>query len=211
MLTVLIQLRFLCWISVPLREYVLTYVCISTISTFEVSQNVSLPSPLPSLYSASRQLPTSEAVSGHKSGTHAQRSRIDYPLLQTAFTEQSNHPDNRLRSLLDRVIEAPFIRDHQLEPTQDSIEGWLIMDDDLIDHGSSSTHSPAPCGSIYRLFISGSEHMCLFCGSKRGGLSRALGCVRRHLDHRPFRCQGKLGGCNTCHDKYVSVVKKTIY
>jgi hypothetical protein len=145
-----------------------------------------------------------------ESRTYIHRSRVDYSLLQTAFTQQSNHPDERLRSLLDRVLEASFIRDHQLEPTQDSVEGWLIMGDDFIDHGSSSTYSPAPCGSIYRPFISGAEHMCLFCGSTRGGISRALGCVRRHLGHRPFPCKGRLGDCTTCPDEYVSVAEKTI-
>jgi hypothetical protein len=169
-----------------------------------------LPLPLPNLCSASRQLSTSEAVSGYKSRTQAQRARIDYTLLQTAFTEQSSHPDNRLRYLLDRVIGAPFIRDHQLEPTQDSIEGWLIMGDDFIDHGPSFTHSPAPYGSIYRLFISGDGYMCLFCGSKRDGLSRALGCVRRHLGHRPFQCQGRPGGCATCDGAYVFILDNSL-
>jgi hypothetical protein len=124
------------------------------------------------------------------------------------FTQQSNHPDERLRALLDRVLGASFIRDHQLEPTQDSIEGRMIMGD---NHGFSSNHSPAPCGSIYRLFLSGDEHTCLFCGSIRGSISRAVGCVRRHLGHRPFHCQGRLGGCTTCHEEYVSMIKKGVY
>jgi hypothetical protein len=122
--------------------------------------------------------------------------------LQTVFTQQSNHPDKRLRSLLNRVLKSSFIRDNELEPTQESIEGLLIMGDGFVDHASSSTHSPAPRGSIYLHFISG--RTCLFCGSTKGSISRALGCVRYHLYHRPFHCPlGRFGDCNRCHGRYV--------
>jgi hypothetical protein len=154
---------------------------------------------MPMFRRASGQLLTSKDVPGHKCRTHVQRSQIDCSLLQTAFTQQSIHPDERLRSLLDRVLEASFVRDHQLEPTQDSIEGWLIMGADFIDHGSLSTHSPVPGGSIYRLFISGTGYVCLFCGRTKSSTPRALGCVRGHLGHRPFHCQGRSGGCIACH------------
>jgi hypothetical protein len=154
---------------------------------------------MPTLRSTSAQLPRSKAVSGCKYRTPTQRSRVDFSFLEAVFTDQSGHPNERLRSLLDRVLEASFIRDHQLEPTQDSIEGRLFMGDDFIDHESSSTHSPALSGSIYCLFISGAKHMCLFCRKPRGGISRALGCVRGHLGHRPFHCQGISAGCTACH------------
>jgi hypothetical protein len=151
---------------------------------------------------------TIKEISGYKSRTHAQRSRIDYSLLRIVFMQGSHHPDKRLRSLLDRVLEASFIHDHHLEPTQDSIEGWLIMGDDFVDRGSSSTHSPAPCRSIYLPFISG--HMCLFCGSTKGSISRALGCVRSHLGHRPFHCQGRSGDCTACDGGYASILNASL-
>ncbi|KIM30298.1 hypothetical protein M408DRAFT_296558 [Serendipita vermifera MAFF 305830] len=49
--------------------------------------------------------------------------------------------------------------------------------------------------SLFTLFVDEKLRCCLFCGSSKTTISRALGCVRSHLGHKPFRCTG----CQSCN------------
>jgi hypothetical protein len=49
------------------------------------------------------------------------------------------------------------------------------------------------------MFLEKGSNKCLFCGEYKSVLSRAVGCVRRHLEHRPFVCDGL--SCELCDER----------
>ena len=123
-------------------------------------------------------------------------SRIAHSdILQKAFTKDSYHPDSILRAQLDEVINSDYVRSDEHEPLT------YKCHKDGNKHTSSSKKSKTAKTSSYIRFIKRPGSVCLLCGSQKTSLSRALGCVRAHLDHRPFRCSG----CELCNviDGYV--------
>lgn len=145
-------------------------------------------------FSASRRRMKKNGKMKTKSQAASQRIQVDQALLQDAFTARSCHPDEHLRALLDRILESEFLQNHQQEPTSDSLEGYTFLSD-------IPMHAGVPDGSIYLAFIEQSANRCLMCGNVKDCISRALGCVRRHLDHRPYHCPGSLGDCRKCQGR----------
>jgi hypothetical protein len=114
-------------------------------------------------------------------------------------------PNAALAKLCDVIIKSEFIRNHRLEPTIGSKEGRELLKqiEDMPGHPPMASQDPDD--SIYVLFVSDPSNKCLICGKTKNSPSM-LGCVRRHLDHRPFRCAGKSGGCKSCPENDVYVV-----
>jgi hypothetical protein len=94
------------------------------------------------------------------------------------------------------IIKSKFYIEDLLEPTVDSDEAkamFLEVQDWDILPGSRSRGK-----SIYYVFIEGGSNRCRFCGAQKTSLYRVLGCVRSHLNHRPFQCSGSDMGCKIC-------------
>ena len=136
-------------------------------------------------------------------------ARHQNSLISEAFTERSYHPSVALRVLLDCIKLSSFITDQVSEPciTDKYSISVLAQIIDLpqcppIDFGT-------PKGSLYTMFIDKQSYRCLMCGSSKTSVARALGCVRSHLGHRPFRCSG----CQSCnlHDGYVLETSFLLY
>ena len=53
--------------------------------------------------------------------------------------------------------------------------------------------------SIYCLFVNLANKTCFLCGTKLGSFTRAVDHVRGDLNHRPFLCSGRAGGCTSRH------------
>jgi hypothetical protein len=121
-------------------------------------------------------------------------------LLSGAFRLPSNFPSEARARLLDLIIQASFIKAHQLEPSIDSSEGQVLLKNvwDLPDCPPMAFQKSNL--SIFALLIDLNVRRCLICGSAKSSLDRAIGCVRSHLDHRPFVCGGEPAGCFRCRD-----------
>jgi hypothetical protein len=117
------------------------------------------------------------------------RAQPNRNFLDTLFTAQSDRPNEYLRQCLNRIRVASFYLQGEHEPTQNTPDGLAILQTTPL---SSSRSDP----SIYRIFLDGT--LCLMCGEEKKSVPRAVGCVRKHLDHRPFRCRGQLDGCENC-------------
>jgi hypothetical protein len=116
-----------------------------------------------------------------------------------AFTESSNHPNVALRKLLDCILHSTFIHDQACEPriTDDYSKYVLRQISDLI--GCPRIDFSMSKQSLFTLFVgkSGLRPCCLICDKSRESIPRTLGCVRSHLQHKPFRCEG----CQSCNEK----------
>jgi hypothetical protein len=125
-----------------------------------------------------------------------QRSQQDGDILQTAFTANSNRPDPDRRQCLDRILIAPFYLDGEIEPKQNTAVAKEILGP-LTPNPSRSAKSSL---SIYQIFLDGK--VCLMCGETKDSATRAIRCVRKHLNHRPFICGGQRDGCGKCGAGY---------
>lgn len=115
--------------------------------------------------------------------------------LAVAFTKDSCHPSIALRSLLDYVLPSAFILDQSHEPFFTDKLAMLFIERIIhlpqcppIDFGNSKR-------SLFTIFVEKAAFRCLFCGLCKTSMPRALGCVRSHLGHKPFRCSG----CQSCN------------
>lgn len=95
------------------------------------------------------------------------------------------------------IMESPFIRAHEMEPTIDSQDGQALLKQvqclpdcprNLFDLSESS---------VLTLFAAHPIFRCLICGNPKQSMTRVTGCIRSHLDHRPYACHGD-AGCETC-------------
>jgi len=120
------------------------------------------------------------------------RSQPDCDVRQNAFTLNSYRPDPVLRQCLDRILIAQYYCDGELEPKQNTAGAQEILGALLPNSSRSAKSSP----SIYQIFLDGK--VCLMCGEKKDSTTRAIRCVRMHLNHRPFRCGGQRDGCRKC-------------
>lgn len=122
---------------------------------------------------------------------HPYRCKPEPDLLSAAFLPGSRHPDAYLRGCLNRVLEAAFYQNGDREPTMSSIESSTIL-------GTLNRRRCRDNVSIYRIFVNEKGTNCLMCGKKSTSMTRLIGCVRKHLDHRPFICRGHDDDCETC-------------
>ncbi|KAG8834976.1 hypothetical protein FRC17_006072 [Serendipita sp. 399] len=136
--------------------------------------------------------PISQSVHSKKKG---ERSTIDISTLNTAFTSQSTHPDPQLRALLDIIPTTSFYLNQELEPRIDTPEAALILSKAGTPFLACNVRKDR---SLLSLFVDSDENQCLFCFKAYPCPDRALGCVRKHLGHRPFSCGGELVGCTKC-------------
>lgn len=114
-------------------------------------------------------------------------------LLSTAFTLDSQFPDPVRRACLDLVLQAPFLLADELEPALQTLDGFLAI-------GAAAINPPlyTLLGSIFHVFLDHTGKTCLICGAVKRTNARAVGCVRAHLNHRPFACPGGILGCVKC-------------
>ncbi|KAG8830633.1 hypothetical protein FRC17_004584 [Serendipita sp. 399] len=136
--------------------------------------------------------PIPQSVHSKKKG---ERSKIDISTLTTAFTSQSTHPDPQLRALLDTIPTTSFYLKQELEPRMDTPEAALILSKAGAPFLACNVRKDQ---SLLFLFVDPDENQCLFCLKPYPCPDRALGCVRKHLGHRPFSCGGGLVGCTKC-------------
>lgn len=112
--------------------------------------------------------------------------------IETAFKDGSFHPSPALRKLLDDILTSSFVRFDTLEPLIGDYFGILFLLEVQYLPGCPSTIDSSQKDSLYTLFIKRPGNICLLCGKSTTCLNRALGCVRAHLQHRPFKCTGCL-------------------
>lgn len=120
------------------------------------------------------------------------RAQPKQNFLDALFTAESVRPNEYLRQCLNRIRVASFYLQGEHEPTQNTPDGLAILQTTPPSSSRSAKSDP----SIYRIFLDGT--LCLMCGEEKKSVPRAAGCVRKHLDHRPFRCRGQLDGCANC-------------
>lgn len=146
----------------------------------------------------------------NSSNHFVQHTVADHRSIQIAFTTHSNQPNNHRRYILDRVLQSEFYRNDTLEPMSCSPEGASILG--LADSNNDLT-TDISRGSIYLVFLDQTKKRCLFCNKKASSVNRALGCVRAHLNHRPFFCLGAAMGCQKCkgENKYVKILALIIH
>lgn len=99
-------------------------------------------------------------------------------------------------SLLRDVQNSSFLSENQHEPSFGTADADLLLGghDDL----KLRLNSQLKGKSIYHLFLDDQHRKCLLCGINKTSTSRALACIRSHLDHRPFSCLGSPSGCRKC-------------
>jgi hypothetical protein len=116
-------------------------------------------------------------------------------LLSEAFTEGSCHPNVALRSLLNCIQHSKFIANQEAEPTLTDDYSIYVLAQIVTLPQCPPIDFNAPKRSLFTLFVDKPHHRCLICNTHKSSLSRALGCVRSHLGHRPFWCMG----CQSCN------------
>jgi hypothetical protein len=116
-------------------------------------------------------------------------------LLAGAFRPSSTFPNEACARLLDLIIEAHFIKTHQLEPSIDSREGQALLRNVWNLPGCPPMAFQKSNLSIFALSVDLYGCRCLICGSAKTSLDRAIACVHSHFDHRPFVCGGGPVGC----------------
>lgn len=121
-----------------------------------------------------------------------------YPLevtgAENAFKDGSFHPNPALRRLLEQVLVADFIRLNTMEPCLNDDYSVIALSNVAKMVGCPLVIGKALQYSLFTLFLKRPGNICLLCGKSTTCLNRALGCVRAHLQHRPFKCTG----CSLC-------------
>ncbi|KAG8819598.1 hypothetical protein FRC19_009672 [Serendipita sp. 401] len=143
-------------------------------------------------------LPISSPLAHVHCRMSGERSIVDPSVLSRAFTADSSHPDIQRRALLEKILKSPFYLSQEHEPRLDLSDAGFIP---LMTSASLSLACGAPRkGSIYSVFVDPNAKACLFCDKAHRSIERTIGCVRKHLGHRPFACRGEIDGCNSCTD-----------
>lgn len=131
--------------------------------------------------------------------THYSMNQREF--LVVAFTRNSCNSNAALRRLLDFVLTSAFILEQTHEPFLADKPSLHLLERIIhlpqcppIDFRNSKR-------SLFTLFVERAPFVektlfrCLFCGLCKTSMPRALGCVRSHLGHKPFRCSG----CQSCN------------
>jgi hypothetical protein len=133
-----------------------------------------------------------------------------------AFTESSGHPSVALRKLLDYILHSAFLHNQECEPLMADDYSKYVLRQIANLQGCPAIDLSSTKKSLLTLFVgkSGPRPCCLICGKSKGTIPRTLGCVRSHLQLKPFRC----GGCQLCnprsgyvHPACISCLFKTDY
>jgi len=95
--------------------------------------------------------------------------------------------------LLSLIQTSEFIANHELEPTVDQARALLLT----VNNQTGVWLGKHARGrdSIYSLFVDRGSNTVWLCPHSQGNLSRAVGHIRSILNHRPFPCLGRSGGC----------------
>ena len=131
--------------------------------------------------------------------TSSEKAQTNSSLIRTAFT--SGPFENKARAeFLKWIVGSLFLFTNELEPTLGSDEGQLLLGKVswISDYPYPCTHLTDASDSIYVFLADIPTRKCLMCGSSKTSLSRAVCCVRSHLDHRPFVCGSSSSGCLSC-------------
>jgi hypothetical protein len=128
----------------------------------------------------------------HYSAPHDQHAEL-------AFTESSIHPSLALWELLHCILHSVFLHDQGCEPLMADDYSKYVLRQIANLQGCPAIDFSSTKKSLLTLFVgkSGRRPCCLICGKSRGSIPRTLGCVRSHLQLKPFRC----GGCQLCNDR----------
>jgi hypothetical protein len=116
-------------------------------------------------------------------------------VLSESFTDGSCHPNVALRGLLDCILHSTFLANQEVEPTLTDEYGIYVLSQLVNLPQCPPIDFNVPKRSLFTLFVDRPHYRCLMCHTHKSSLSRALGCVRSHLEHRPFRCMG----CQSCN------------
>ena len=110
-------------------------------------------------------------------------------------------PNNAaLRGFLDCLLHSLFIHNQDPEPLFTDDYGRYVLHQAARLQGCPQLDFSNPRQSILTVLVGKSNRgrpHCLICGNIRGSLPRILGCVRSHLQFKPFRCNGE--GCLSCN------------
>ncbi|KAG8784807.1 hypothetical protein FS842_000756 [Serendipita sp. 407] len=101
-----------------------------------------------------------------------------------------------LQQLLLLILESSFYVGNTLEPTIGSQEWKSLVSS--IDDWDERLEIGLRRKSIYYLFINEGTKECRLCGLQKSAPIRAVTCVRRHIDHKPFQCSGDMEDCRLC-------------
>jgi hypothetical protein len=151
----------------------------------------------------SERQPSSHPISNGRTSGNGKilMKRVNQPpklannILAVAFTENAYHPNPALRALLYEVRRSSFVLYNQCEPLIADYDSLCMLAKIVDLPGCPSFPLASMQCSLFTVFVGRSEYRCLFCGSCKTSLARALGCVRSHLGHRPFHCIG----CDLCN------------
>ncbi|KAG8800938.1 hypothetical protein FRC16_001654 [Serendipita sp. 398] len=152
--------------------------------------------PIHLLACSSLSVPLISNPFGHVHSRRGERSTVNPTILLLAFTEESPHPDPERRALLEQILVSQFYlrQDHEPQFGSPDAECVPLMAGTFL---SLACNAPRK-GSIFSLFVDMNTKMCLFCDKTHGSVERVIGCVRKHLGHRPFVCRGVKDGCKSC-------------
>ncbi|KAG8838960.1 hypothetical protein FRC18_001779 [Serendipita sp. 400] len=153
--------------------------------------------PIHLLAFSSLSVPPISNPFGHvHSRRRGERTTVNPTILSFAFTEESPHPDPERRALLGQILVSQFYlrQDHEPQFGSPDAECVPLMAGTFL---SLACNAPRK-GSIFSLFVDMNTKMCLFCDKTHGSVERVIGCVRKHLGHRPFVCRGAKDGCKSC-------------
>jgi hypothetical protein len=103
----------------------------------------------------------------------------------------------RLHSLLQSIRNSSFCVENRHEPKIGSEEADQLFNND--DELRRQAYSKLKGKSIYYLFLEEQSRKCVLCGAKKTSTTRAVSCVRSHINHRPYGCPGIKGSCRKCN------------
>jgi hypothetical protein len=115
-----------------------------------------------------------------------------------AFGPHSSCANEALAHYLDLINCSLFKWLDLPEPTLNHEEGRGLLEKISYLPGCPLVPERYRSRSIFILLVDCATKKCLICGVMKGTLERAIGCVRAHLNHRPFICGGNADGCLAC-------------
>jgi hypothetical protein len=116
-----------------------------------------------------------------------------------AFTPGSSNPNEFLRGLLECFLHSIWMHNQHYEPQMMDDYSKYVLNQAANLNGRLHIDFNNPKKSLLTVFVgrSGSRPSCLICGKSKDTIPRALGCIRAHLQLKPFRCEG----CQACNQQ----------
>jgi hypothetical protein len=112
---------------------------------------------------------------------------------QPNLAHAPQHLRQALKLLLSLVQDPESFGKHGMEPTVDQARAQLLKV--KTQTGVSLEKDARGRDSIYSLFADRGSNKVWLCEHTQGSPSRAIGHIRSILNHRPFPCLGRSGGC----------------